>query len=51
MALQDSLGGNAKTLIIANINPAVACSAETNVTLGFALRARKVRNMVGGCVA
>ncbi|GIL65637.1 hypothetical protein Vafri_19218 [Volvox africanus] len=42
--LQDCLGGNAKTLIIANLNPSPTCSAETNMTLGFALRAKRVRN-------
>lgn len=44
-ATQDSLGGNARTLLIANINPSGTCMNETNMTLGFAVRARKVRNL------
>lgn len=51
LLMQDSLGGNARTLVIANINPSAACSAETNVTLGFALRARKVRNIVSASMS
>lgn len=43
---QDCLGGNAKTLVIANINPAAACASETSMTLGFAVRAKRVRNRV-----
>ncbi|GFR48136.1 hypothetical protein Agub_g9970, partial [Astrephomene gubernaculifera] len=42
--LQDCLGGNAKTLIIANLNPSPTCASETNMTLGFAIRAKRVRN-------
>ncbi|KAG2424185.1 hypothetical protein HXX76_014718 [Chlamydomonas incerta] len=42
--LQDCLGGNAKTLIIANLNPSPGCAKETEMTVGFALRARNVRN-------
>ncbi|PNH05526.1 Kinesin-like protein KIF15, partial [Tetrabaena socialis] len=42
--LQDCLGGNAKTLIVANLNPSPTCASETNMTLGFALRAKRVRN-------
>ncbi|KAL0021379.1 hypothetical protein WJX77_010218 [Trebouxia sp. C0004] len=42
--LQDSLGGNAKTVMVANVNPAAACLKETHSTLGFAHRARMIRN-------
>jgi hypothetical protein len=34
--LRDSLGGNSKTLIIANISPSVSCYGETVSTLKFA---------------
>ncbi|KAK9813839.1 hypothetical protein WJX73_001399 [Symbiochloris irregularis] len=42
--LQDSLGGNSKTFMIANISPASACLAETLGTLRFAQRAKNIRN-------
>ncbi|TYH69939.1 hypothetical protein ES332_D05G085500v1 [Gossypium tomentosum] len=42
--LQDSLGGNAKTTIIANISPANCCSLETLSTLKFAQRAKFIKN-------
>ncbi|KAM7522910.1 hypothetical protein LguiA_012812 [Lonicera macranthoides] len=42
--LQDSLGGNAKTIIIANISPASCCSLETLSTLKFAQRAKFIKN-------
>ncbi len=42
--LQDSLGGNAKTVLIANISPAASCHAETVSTLEFARRAKQVKN-------
>jgi hypothetical protein len=45
--LQDSIGGNAKTVIVANISPSEACVQETLSTLGFAARARKIVNKVG----
>jgi kinesin family protein 15 len=34
--LRDSLGGNSKTLIVANISPSSICSGETISTLNFA---------------
>lgn len=40
--LQHSLGGNAKTVIICTVTPAVV--DETRSTLGFAMRARKIKN-------
>lgn len=43
---QDSIGGNAKTIIIANISPSDACLQETLSTLKFATRARKLVNKV-----
>lgn len=43
-ALQDSLGGNAKTVIFANVNPAAACLRESQSTLAFAQRAKQVVN-------
>ncbi|CAL5224275.1 g6937 [Coccomyxa viridis] len=42
--LQESLGGNAKTLIIANVSPAQEHCSETGSTLAFAARAKCIRN-------
>lgn len=42
--LQDSLGGNAKTLMIANIGPASYNYDETINTLNYASRAKRIRN-------
>ncbi|BAT92144.1 hypothetical protein VIGAN_07081900 [Vigna angularis var. angularis] len=42
--LQDSLGGNSKTIIIANISPSICCSLETLSTLKFAQRAKYIKN-------
>jgi kinesin family member 15 len=42
--LQDSLGGNAKTMLVANVSPSVACAHETLSTLQFAERAKCIRN-------
>ncbi|XP_030521087.2 kinesin-like protein KIN-12E [Rhodamnia argentea] len=42
--LQDSLGGNSKTIIIANISPSNSCSLETLSTLKFAQRAKFIKN-------
>lgn len=42
--MQDSLGGNAKTQIIANVSPSNICSAETLSTLYFVQRAKCIRN-------
>ncbi|KAK9838407.1 hypothetical protein WJX84_002853 [Apatococcus fuscideae] len=40
----DSLGGNAKTMIIANVLPTFAAAHETLSTLQFASRAKHIRN-------
>ena len=42
--LKDSLGGNAKTIIIANVSPSLTFHRETRSTLLFAQRAKLVRN-------
>ncbi|KAF3323505.1 phragmoplast orienting kinesin 2 [Carex littledalei] len=42
--LQDSLGGNSKTLMIANISPSNCCALETVSTLKFAQRAKYIKN-------
>jgi kinesin family protein 15 len=42
--LRDSLGGNSKTLIIANISPSNQCHGETLSTLKFAQRAKLIKN-------
>ncbi|OBS80430.1 hypothetical protein A6R68_21375, partial [Neotoma lepida] len=41
---QDSLGGNAKTAIIANVHPGSRCFGETLSTLNFAQRAKLIKN-------
>ncbi|KAF4366869.1 hypothetical protein F8388_013934 [Cannabis sativa] len=42
--LQDSLGGNSKTMIIANVSPSICSQAETLNTLKFAQRAKMIQN-------
>ncbi|KAG2499154.1 hypothetical protein HYH03_002736 [Edaphochlamys debaryana] len=42
--LQSSLGGNAKTLIIANVSPSSVCAHETLSTLRFAKQTKHIRN-------
>uniref|UniRef100_A0A453AZ06 Kinesin-like protein n=1 Tax=Aegilops tauschii subsp. strangulata TaxID=200361 RepID=A0A453AZ06_AEGTS len=42
--LQDSLGGNSKTTIVANISPSICSSNETLSTLKFAQRAKLIQN-------
>ncbi|XP_075412075.1 kinesin-like protein KIF15 isoform X1 [Tenrec ecaudatus] len=42
--LRDSLGGNAKTAIIANVHPGARCFGETLSTLNFAQRAKLIKN-------
>ena len=42
--LRDSLGGNSKNVIIANISPSVINFSETLSTLKFAQRAKLIRN-------
>jgi Kinesin motor domain len=42
--LRDSLGGNSKTLIIANVSPASVSFGETLSTLKFAQRAKLIKN-------
>ncbi|KAK4477060.1 hypothetical protein RD792_016264 [Penstemon davidsonii] len=42
--LQDSLGGNSKTMIIANVSPSICSAAETLNTLKFAQRAKLIQN-------
>jgi hypothetical protein len=42
--LQDSLGGNSKTVIIATVNPALNTFYETIGTLKFAKRAKQIKN-------
>eukprot|EP00756_Hemistasia_phaeocysticola_P064114 Hpha_TRINITY_DN7542_c0_g1::TRINITY_DN7542_c0_g1_i1::g.18770::m.18770/K20196/KIF3B; kinesin family member 3B len=44
MLLKDSLGGNAKTLMFATVSPSSGNLSETNSTLGFAARAKKIKN-------
>lgn len=41
---QESLGGNAKTLMIANVSPAREHAGESVATLAFAARAKCIRN-------
>ena len=42
--LQDSLGGNSRTLMLACVSPADAYHGETLNTLQYANRARQIRN-------
>ncbi|KAJ7955307.1 Kinesin-like protein [Quillaja saponaria] len=42
--LQDSLGGNSKTTIIANVSPSICSAHETLSTLKFAQRAKLIQN-------
>lgn len=42
--LRDSLGGNSKTVIIANISPSGVNYGETLSTLKFAQRAKLIKN-------
>lgn len=42
--LKDSLGGNSKTFIVANISPAFSAFNETLSTLKFAQRAKQIKN-------
>jgi len=42
--LADSLGGTAKTLMMANLSPASVCFGETKMTCEWATRARKITN-------
>lgn len=42
--LRDSLGGNAKTVLIATVSPVELSAAETQSTLQFAQRAKRIRN-------
>ena len=46
--LRDSLGGNSKTLMIANITPSVVSVNETVSTLKFAQRAKLIKNKANG---
>ncbi|XP_074038084.1 kinesin-like protein Klp68D [Leptinotarsa decemlineata] len=42
--LQDSLGGNSKTIMIANVGPASMNYEETIITLRYAYRAKSIKN-------
>ena len=44
VGLQDGLGGNAKSMIIACVSPALASIHETQSTLQFVSRAKQIRN-------
>ncbi|ORC88431.1 OSM3-like kinesin [Trypanosoma theileri] len=44
MLLKDSLGGNAKTVMFANVGPSEKNISETISTLRFALRAKQIEN-------
>ncbi|CAN1151037.1 Kinesin-like protein KIN-12C [Linum perenne] len=42
--LQDSLGGNSKTMVVANVSPSMCAAHETLSTLKFAQRAKLIQN-------
>lgn len=44
--LQDSLGGNTKTVMIANVGPSSYNYEETLTTLKYANRAKSIKNEV-----
>lgn len=44
--LQDSLGGNYKTTLVVACSPHIFNSEESNATLKFAMRAKKIKNKV-----
>ncbi|KAI5962360.1 CIN8 [Candida pseudojiufengensis] len=43
--LQDSLGGNTKTVLIATISPAQINASETTSTLDYAAKAKNIKNL------
>lgn len=43
--LQDSLGGNSKTILIGTVSPSRNCYSETINTLKFAKRAKEIKNI------
>jgi len=47
MVLKDSLGGNCRTVMVANINPDQSQLDESISTCRFAMRVALVRNQVG----
>jgi kinesin family protein 18/19 len=44
--LKDSLGGNSRTVMIANISPSATCFEDTSNTLKYANRAKKIKTHV-----
>lgn len=44
LLLKDSLGGNSKTYLVANVSPSGLCYGETLSTLRFADRAKMIKN-------
>jgi len=44
--LKDSLGGNCRTVMIANISPSSACYEDTHNTLKYANRAKNIKTTV-----
>ena len=46
-AMKDSLGGNAKTLMIVNISPSMFNVKQTRDTLEFAQQTGKIKNQAG----
>ena len=41
--VQDSLGGNCRTVMIANLSPSVICFEDTYNTLNYANRAKNIK--------
>ena len=44
--LKDSLGGNARTVMIANVSPSLICFDDTYNTLNYANRAKKIKTNI-----
>lgn len=49
--MQESLGGNAKTFMVANISRSAVHATQTFKTLEFAQLAKRVRNRVRCCLS
>jgi hypothetical protein len=47
--MQDSLGGSARTVVIATLNSAAACQEESTTTLAFAQRCARVTAKLQSC--
>ena len=49
MSLQEALGGNCRTVMIAHVSPASTSFEESRNTLGYADRAKHIKTKVCKC--